>query len=91
MDTPAPLHAGLFLEISVAPAISCLPADILQSRKKVFEFTSVFVRGGVDRCADHADAVCTILRSSTMTALSRTMAAVVGSLNLNPGKRFKFD
>ena len=47
------LTAGLFLK-SVAPAISGLPADIMQSRKKVFEFTFVFVLGDLDCFAHHA-------------------------------------
>ena len=38
---------------SVAPAISGLPADIMQSRKQVFEFTFVCFLGGIDCFAHH--------------------------------------
>jgi len=39
---------------SVAPAISGLPADIMQSRKKVFEFAFICALGSVDCFAHHA-------------------------------------
>src|SRR6476620_3297455 len=52
-DTRSPVYRGAFLG-SIAPAISGLPPDIMQSRKKVFEFTFVFVLGGADCFAHHA-------------------------------------
>ena len=39
---------------SVAPAISGLPGDIVQSRKQVFEFAFVRALGSVDCFANHA-------------------------------------